>query len=714
MKRYVKTPMIYQVDATECGTASLAMIFAYFGRHISLEEMRVETGVSRDGCNAGNLMRAAKRHGLECHGYRKNARELQRLLPPCILHWEYKHFVVFEGFKGNYAYVNDPAIGRRKVSMEELEECFTGVVLTFQPTEAFSKKRKHGTLLRFARKKMSGEAAAVWKHFVLGVLSVCPVLLTAVVVRYLVDEVLLKNSKEWTGEVFMVFGVLLLLQIGLYVCRKLGSIKLQKKLVLISAKEFTNKLFRLPLAFFEQRYAGEVAGRAEENTEVNEFLSGALFDIMWNAVVSVAGFLLLGVYSPLLALLLAAITVIKLVGTKLAETVLSGWMLKRKQDSGRLAGVVCAGIRLSETIKASGAEIIYADKILTQDRKVSDEEKKLKRWQNGINAASELLDILTGWLLLLVGGLFVAEGKMTLGVLAAVVVLACVFAQTVNRLVHYTKRVQAVKAEMVRVEDIMNYAGDAVFREEIEKKEITTKLEGLVELRNVSFGYSSLKEAVVSGLSFRIGCGSSVALVGGSGCGKSTVAKLLSRVYVPWSGEVFFDGVEAKKIPREIFNSSIAAVSNDTSFFSGSIRDNITMWDTKISEKDILAAAKDACIHEEIVQKQEAYDFLLKEGASNLSGGQRQRLAIARALVKHPTVLIMDEATGALDPLVEKKILDNIKRRGCTCIVVAHRLSAIRDCDKIVVMENGRIAQMGTHKELADMDGLYKKLISNL
>ena len=714
MSSYTKTPTIYQMEATECGAASLSMIFAYFRKHIPLEQMRIETGVSRDGCNAGNIMRAAKKYGFECHGYRKELDDLKELQPPCIIHWNFNHFVVFEGFKGKYAYINDPAMGRRKLTIEELDEAFTGIVLTFKPTENFVKEKKNNTWLEFIKTRLNGQYITIFQLLFIGLLLIFPGLLIPVLSQVFMDDVLVAGNIDWfTKLVLFMFGTLVL-QTGLTLYRDAVLVKLQKKMVLLSARDFLSNMFRLPISSFDQRYVGDLSGRVNNNANVSNFLAGELAETVLNIFVAVFYLVLLLIYSPMLTLIAVSSVVINLVVMKVTSNLIANSSIKLQQDSGKLAGAVCAGLSITSTLKASGAESEYVTRILGYSAKTISLEQKLSKIQSIINAIPNAVKMLADVLLLLVGGSLVIKGKMTIGMLIAFTTLFGSFSEPIDKLVGFAKSIQTTKADINRVEDIQKYSIDDKFDTSIEKKQIKNKLEGSVEMRNIAFGYSKLKLPIVSDFSFKINSGSSVAFVGSSGCGKSTVSKIVSGLYFPWEGELLFDGVPAKEIPNEILNASVSTVSQSITLFSGSIRDNLTMWNSNISESDMIAAAKDACIHDIISQKSGGYDFRLTEGASNLSGGQRQRLEIARALVTNPTVLIMDEATSALDPVVEKKIVDNIKRRGCTCVIVAHRLSAIRDCDQIIVLNKGQIVQRGTHNELAAVDGHYKQFIQNL
>lgn len=714
MRKYAKTPTIYQMEATECGAASLSMVFAFWGKNIPLEQMRIETGVSRDGCNAGNIMRCAKKYGLDCHGYRKEPAALKELQPPCIIHWNFNHFVVFEGFKGKYAYINDPAMGRRKLTMDELDDAFTGIVLTFKKTSSFVKEKKKNTMVSFIKHRLQGQYSTLFRLLFVGMLLVFPGLLFPVLSQVFMDDVLVGGNTSWFTKLILFMCATVLLQAVLTIYRNVVLAKLQKKMVLLSAREFLHNMFRLPINFFAQRYVGDLSGRVSNNANVSVFLAGELAETVLNIFVAIFYLVLLLVYSPLLTAIAVSTVAVNLIVVKITSDMLSNASIKLQQDSGKLAGAVCAGLSITSTLKASGAENEYVGRILGYNAKTICTEQKLSKAQQVINAIPDAVKMLGDVLILIVGGLIVINSDMTVGMLVAFTTLFGSFSEPVDSLVGFVKNIQTTKADINRVEDIMKYPLDEKFDSSISKNQVKTKLDGFVELNDIAFGYSKLKDPIVAGFSFKIDCGSSIAFVGSSGCGKSTVSKIVSGLYKPWQGQLLFDGIPVEKIPNEVLNASVSTVSQNITLFSGTIRDNLTMWNLSISEADMIAAAKDACIHDIISQKPGAYDYKLTEGATNLSGGQRQRLEIARALATNPTVLIMDEATSALDPVVEKRIMDNIKRRGCTCVIVAHRLSAIRDCDQIIVMNQGKIVQRGTHDELARVDGHYKRFISNL
>ena len=714
MDNYRKTPTVFQMEATECGAASLAMIFAYFGKNMPLEQMRIETGVSRDGCNAAYIMRAARKFGLECKGRRREPDQLREIETPCIIHWNFNHFVVFEGFKGEFAYLNDPAVGRRKLTFEELDEGFTGIVLTFGVTENFVPEKKQDDTFSYIRTRLAGQLEVVFKLLYIGLLLVFPGLVLPVLSQVFMDDVLVGGYTDWLTKILVFMGLLVLLKAGLTYYRDLILQKFCSKLTLMSGLSFLQHMMRLPISFFDQRYAGDLVERMQSNTEVNQFLAGDLAETVLNVFVAVFYLIILLIYSPVLTLIGLVNVAVCLAAVYFSKEFIAGYTMKLQMSGGKLYGAVCAGLNITDTIKASGAEEEYVNRIMGYQAKQANLEQKMNRFQKLVDAIPDAAGQITDVVLLMVGGLLVIRGDLTMGMLIAFNSLFDSFCQPVNALVGFIRDIQKLKADLTRVNDIEKYPQDPRYLETEQKVKLHRKLSGDIELKNIAFGYSPLKPPLVENFDFRLHSGESIAFVGASGCGKSTVAKMVSGLYRPWEGEILVDGLPMEKVSKSVLNASIATVSQNITLFTGSVRDNLTMWNRAILEEDMIAAAKDACIHDFIIQQPGGYDYQLTEGASNLSGGQRQRLEIARALATKPTILIMDEATSALDPIVEKQVMDNIKRRGCTCVIVAHRLSAIRDCNQIVVMHNGKIVQRGNHRTLKDQEGFYRSFIQNL
>ena len=712
-QRYVKTPTIYQMESTECGAASLTMILAYFGKHIPLEQMRIECGVTRDGSNAKNLMRAGKRFGLEVHGYRKELDGLLALPVPCIIHWNFNHFVVWEGVKGGYCYINDPAEGHRKLTLEDVDACFTGVVLTFKRTADFVPSKKTDTLLSFVKQRLEGQYGELMALAAIGVLLIFPGFVVPVFSQFFIDEILIGGNDDYVTRLLIVMVFTVLFRAGLRYYRGMLLQRLQNKLTLVSAHKFLTHFFRLPIGFFSQRYAGDLSQRVENNNNINVFLTSDMAETVLNGMTAFFYLLLLFFYSPLLTFIGLGIVAVNLAIMRYGSRVIGDMSLKAQQDQGRLYGSLFSGIMVSASLKASGTENEYAGNLQGHYARSIQMDQKLGRKQEILNAIPEVTNQLTTIVIMVVGALIVIKGSMTEGMLVAYNSLLSSFMEPINNLAGFVQKIQTAKADMRRVDDIMRYKQDPVYDAE-DTEEMDDKLMGKVSLEDISFGYSVLDPPLVNDFSFHMEPGNSIAFVGASGSGKSTVAKICSGLYQPWGGSILFDGIPVERIPREVFSASVATVSQEVTFFSGTVRDNLTMWNPFIPQSEVVRAAKDACIHDMITSKPGAYEFMVSEGGTNFSGGQRQRLEIARALVTHPSILIMDEATSALDPVVEKEILDNIKRRGCTCIIVAHRLSAIRDCDEIIVMEYGKIVQRGTHEELSEVEGHYQRLIQTM
>lgn len=714
MDNYKKTPTVFQMEATECGAASLSMIFGYFGKFLPLEQMRIETGVSRDGCNAGNIMRAAKRFGLQCKGFRKEPEALREIETPCIIHWNFNHFVVFEGFKKGYAYLNDPAVGRRKLTMEELDEGFTGIVLTFRLTDSFEKEKKQNTAWNLIAARIKGQYGVLFKLFYIGLLLVFPGLILPVLTQIFIDDILVAGYTDWITRILVFMACLVLLKAGLHFYRDLILQKLRSKLTLTSGMAFLSHMLRLPMGFFDQRYVGDLVSRMQNNTELSEFLAGDLAETILNILVAVFYLIILFFYSPLMTLIGLANVAVLIAVVILSKQFISNAAIKQQMSNGKLYGAVCAGLSITDTLKASGAENEYIARVLGYQVKNANLVQEQTRFQKIIGAIPSATGNITDVLHLLVGGILVINGSMSMGMLSAFCSLFDSFIEPVNSLVTFAQKIQTLKASINRVEDVQKYPEDIRYENDKQSTQVHKKLSGEIALQDISFGYSSLKPPLVEHFCFHLNSGETIAFVGPSGCGKSTVSKIVSGLYRPWGGQILLDGRPIDQLPKECLTASIATVSQNITLFTGSIRDNLTMWNKAILEEDMIAAAKDACIHDFIISCPGGYDYNLTENAANISGGQRQRLEIARALATKPSILVMDEATSALDPIVEKQVMDNIKRRGCTCIIVAHRLSAIRDCSQIVVMRDGKIIQQGNHKSLITEDGYYKGFVQNL
>ncbi len=710
---YVKTPTEYQMEVNECGAASLSMILQYYGRYIPLEELRVETGVSRNGCNAKNIYLAAEKYNLDVTA---SERDLKKMLaknrPPCILHWNYSHFVVFEGKKFGSYYINDPAQGRRKLTYEELEEGYSGVVLAFSPNRKFVRSRKKRTLFSFIKKRLEGQGKTIAALFLIGVALILPGILTPVFSQVFLDNILVKHEITWMKWLLlMMAGTAVFSAYFKWLNSKL-SLLLRCKTSLMTTDDMIAHMLRLPMVFFEQRYAGDLVSRVYNNMAVSTFLSGSLITVMISLVTSIVYLILMLGYSVKLSLIAVAFSFISMLIAYRVSVKIRTMTMKFGLDSGKLAGALYNGLASSASLKAVGAEGEYVGRLMGYYAEVNTNDQKLGKMQSILDVIPQSLGYVNTVIMLIFGSMEVIKGNMTPGMLLCFNGFLSAFSAPFDNIVSFVRSIQQVKNDMMRVDDIMNYKEETRYNTVKDEEMEGRKLRGEVLMENVAYGYNKMEPALIKGFDLKAKPGQSIALVGTSGCGKSTVSKLLSGLYEQWDGSILFDGTEIENITAEVITSSISVVTQQISLFDGSIYDNINGWNSAITQEMVIKAAKDACVHDDIVRKPGGYGYTLRENGSNISGGQRQRIEIAKALATNPTVLIMDEATSSLDSTTEKEILDNIKRRHCTCIVVAQRLSTIRDCDEIIVMEHGRIRERGTHDMLMSFNGLYRKLIS--
>lgn len=543
---------------------------------------------------------------------------------------------------------------------------------------------------------------------------VFPGLILPVLSQVFIDDILVAGYTDWITKILVFMGFLVILKAGLNFYRDLVLQKLRSKLILTSGMGFLAHMLRLPMSFFDQRYAGDLVNRMQNNTELSEFLAGDLAETILNICIAAFYLVILFVYSPIMTIIGLVNVAVCVCVVILSRQFISNASVKQQMSGGKLYGAICAGLGITDTLKASGAENEYVSRVLGYHVKNANLVQEQTRFQQIISAVPSASGNITDVLHLLVGGILVINGSMSMGMLTAFCSLFDSFIAPVNSLVTFAQKIQTLQASIGRVEDVQKYPQDERYAENGQGKVAHRKLSGDIELQDISYGYSTLKPPLVEHFSFHLNSGETIAFVGPSGCGKSTISKVISGLYRPWGGQILLDGVPVAHIPKECMTASIATVNQNITLFTGSIRDNLTMWNKAILEEDMIMAAKDACIHDFIISCPGGYDYSLTENATNISGGQRQRLEIARALATKPSILIMDEATSALDPIVEKQVMDNIKRRGCTCVIVAHRLSAIRDCNQIVVMRDGKIVQQGNHRSLVEQNGYYRDFVQNL
>lgn len=714
----VKTPTVLQMEGVECGAAALSIILGYFGKFVPLEKLRIACGVSRDGLKATNILRAAREYGLESKGYAKSIDKLKEMEMPAIIFWNFNHFLVIEGFSKDKVYLSDPAQGRYNVSHQEFDDAFTGVVMTFKPNEKFEKGNEKTGLIPSLVSRISSSKLSVVFIVLASLFLVIPGLVIPSFTQVFIDKYLVNQVTGFVMPLLLVMGGILLVNAALIYIQQYYLLRLETKLALTASSKFLWHVFHLPISFFTQRYSGEIGSRVSLNDKVARLLSGELANAALNVIVVVFYAMLMFTYDVLLTTIGVIMAAINVIALQLVSRARKDGNRRLINENGKLLGTTTSGISMIETLKASGRENDFFMNWSGYLAKVINAQQELGWLTVRLNIIPPLLMSLNTTIILCVGALRVMDGQMTLGMLVAFLYLMGNFMRPVNQLVSVGSLLQETDGDMNRIDDVLNYeTSDEFDTQKSQTKEpetlVADKLIGHLEIRNLSFGYSTAMPALIEDFSLKLRPGSRVALVGGSGSGKSTIAKLVAGLYEPWTGEILFDGIPRRDIPRHVINESVAVIDQDVLIFKGTIQENISFWDHRIQESHIIESAHDAEIHETIAARANAYDSEVTERGANFSGGQRQRLEIARALTLNPSVLIMDEATSALDPKSEKLVMDNIKRRGCTCLIVAHRLSTIKDCDEIIVLKFGKIVDRGSHTELLQKDGLYAELISS-
>lgn len=707
-------PVIMQMEALECGAASLAMVLAYYGKWLPLEQVRFDCGVSRDGSNARNILKAARSYGLAAKGYRYEPNDLRRDGKfPCIIHWNLNHFVVLDGFRGNKAILNDPAKGKYAVSLKTFDDSFTGICLLFEPTEDFTPGGKPPSVLAYAKKRLKGAGSAVAFAAITALITAITGVISPAFSRVFVDRLLTGKNPEWFIPFIIGLSLLGILQLVVGWINAVYSLKINGKLAMVGSTTFMWKVLRMPMEFFSQRMAGDIQGRQSSNASIAGSLVNTFAPLALNAVMMVFYLVVMIRYSLLLTVIGILSVLINLVFSNIISKKRINITRVQMRDSGKLAGATVAGIEMIETIKASGAENGFFEKWAGYQASANTQQVKFQKLNQLLGQLPALVSSVCNTAVLMVGVYLAMQGRFTVGMIMAFQGFLGSFISPATSLISAGQSLQEMRTEMERIEDVMRYPTDVPEDEPVSDNCEYDKLSGNIEMKNVTFGYSRLAEPLIENFNLSLKTGSRVAFVGPSGCGKSTLSKLISGLYKPWSGEILFDGKKISEIDRSVFTGSLAVVDQDIILFEDTIANNIKMWDNSIEDFEMIMAARDAQLHEDIMQREGGYQYKMTEGGKDFSGGQRQRMEIARVLAQDPTIIILDEATSALDAKTEYNVVNSIKDRGITCIVVAHRLSTIRDCDEIIVMDNGRVAERGTHDELMKNGGMYADLVTN-
>lgn len=713
-KGVARVPVVMQLEALECGAAALAMVMAYYGKWVPLEQVRIDCGVSRDGSKAKNIYIASQHYGFDVKAFRfslDSIREKGQF--PCIIHWNMNHFVVLDGFRGKYAYLNDPARGTVKVTMDEFDKSFTGVTIVPVPSEHFVPEGKPKSTLAFARKRLVGTGAAVAFVMLSTVITYLFGIVNSVTSRIFMDRLLTGINPEWFSPFIFIMILLAAVQIIVAWVQAIYSLRINGKMAVIGSTSYMWKVLHLPMEFFSQRLAGDIQSRASMNASIAGTLAGTFAPLLLNTGMMFFYLVLMLRQSPMLTLIGLFTLIMNIVISRVISNRRINITRVQVRDAGKLEAATVSGIEMIETIKASGAENGFFRKWAGYQASVNTQSVMASKTNRFIGMIPTFFSTIANYAVLVVGVYLTLRGRFSLGAVLMFQGFLGSFMNPAMTLVSAGQTIQEMRTQMERIEDVMEYSDDENTAERGSVTDGLEKLRGNIELKNVTFGYSRLEQPFIRDFSISLKTGDRIAIVGASGCGKSTISKLLSGLYQPWSGEILFDGKPRSAYPREVMVGSLAVVDQDIVVFEDTIANNIKMWDNSIQDFEMILAARDARLHDDIMRLPGGYRHKLVSGGRNLSGGQRQRLEIARVLAQDPTILILDEATSALDAKTEYEVVQSIRDRGITCIVIAHRLSTVRDCDEIIVLDHGVIAERGTHDELMKRGGAYAELVAS-
>ncbi|MFD8546535.1 NHLP family bacteriocin export ABC transporter peptidase/permease/ATPase subunit [Streptomyces sp. NPDC059649] len=711
----VRTPTVLQMEAVECGAASLAMVLAHHGRHVPLEELRIACGVSRDGSRASNLLKAARSYGLQAKGMQMETAALAEVQGPAILFWEFNHYVVYDGMGRRMGrrgvHINDPDKGRRFVPMEDFDTSFTGVALVFEPSESFRKGGRKPGVLGAVPARMRGTTGTLLAALLASLLLVAVGAAVPALSRTYIDMFLIGKQTSLLGPLFASMAAMVALTAVLTGLQQANLLRGRIISSTLTSARFLRHLLRLPVTFFAQRSPADLVQRLQSNDAVAETLARDLAAAGVDGIVVVLYAVLLWTYDPQLTVIGVGIALLNVVAMRIVIRLRATHTAKLRADTARLTNTAYTGLQLIETMKATGGENGYFRRWAGQHAATLEEQQRLGVPSAWLAVVAPTLATLNSALILWIGGLRAVEGHISIGLLVAFQALVTRFTAPITRLNGVAGRIQDFAADVARLKDVESFPADTLYTRPGSEGD-TRRLKGHVTLENITFGYSLLDKPLLTGFSLAVGPGRQVALVGGSGSGKSTVSRLISGLYSPWEGTIRIDGHRLEDLSRSTLAASVSFVDQDVFLFEGTVRDNVALWDPSIPDDAVIAALKDAALYDDVIARRpDGIYTRVDQDGRNFSGGQRQRLEIARALVRRPSILVLDEVTSALDAQTEQIIMDNLRRRGCACVVIAHRLSTVRDSDEIVVLDHGVVVERGRHEDLVAAGGAYAELV---
>lgn len=701
-----RVPELLQFETTECGASCVAMVLAYFGRWEPIDRLRQICGTTRDGISAGALVRAARLLNLQAKGFGVTATELGTLPMPQILFWNFNHFVVLERIKGEWVDIVDPAVGRRRLNMAELERAYSGVTLCMAPGPDFAASGRAPSVFRevVRASKGAGFAIAMTALISLGIAILTALIpaLTSIFIDYVLIKRGIDSWQSWFIAGVVLFGLILGPAVWI---QRLGILRLQTQLTLVLATRIVTHLFAVPLNYFSRRSGGEIGGRVLLADSVANTVSGALV----SSISSTLQILVLGLTMALYSLQITAIVFALLLAHALAARTL---MLRSIHlvrlmavERGRYESQVINAFSLMEHSRASGTQQALLQRVLNRYVATVNAEQRIAPFSATL---SVLPSVTLGILMAIMTGLTAYQviiGEFSVGVFVAYTAMTYLLIVPFNQLVQAQVQVTGAAGNFDRLNDLLDFVPES-----------PPPFEGPTperwSLSAKSLGYAFGIQPVLNQLDLHVPQGSYLGLAGAVGSGKSTLVNLLAGAYQPTEGEVLVDDIPLQQLGMALRAKSVVLVSQQAYFFAGTVMDNLTLWDTSINEKDVIDACRLCLIHEDILQRPGGYRSRLTEGGGNFSGGQRQRLALARAVARKPRILLLDESTSGLDGRTEAMVLENLRGLGITLVFATHRVINLRNADTIIVMSGGHISESGSPEDLLTRRGSYADLVN--
>lgn len=697
------------MSTPECGAAALTMVLGFYGKLLPLASVRERCPASRCGSTPEQVLQAAESFGLTGQVQKADLPTLKEMKLPVIALWNRKYYVVVKRFRGGSVYLNDPSSGAYAVTEERFMRSYSGTVLVLEPGPDFEPGGRRESLLTLLRRRLRTGSRSMLAIFLLRALSTGADLALLALIRRMVDQVMSGERPGLYGPLLAAMSLVLLAELGFSVLEIIRLCRTSRRLAADSGGSLFKRMLELPMSFYEQHFAGDILDRLEKNTRLDDSLLRTLLPTVVDAASLVFYLGLLLFYDPALAAVCLAVEV--------AYILISLWYQRRiaiqsrslSTSSGLVNTSLLNGLGTIETIRSTGSERAFFSLWSASQRDLQAKSAKMLR----MNALSSFLggsrNSISSGCLLFLGAVFMIRGSFTVGMLATFQSALNVVRRSLGDLVGISNDLTGRRTDIERVDDIL--AREAEPSVPLDDESQARKLSGGVQISHVTFRYNDGDWPAADDMALTVEPGQMVALVGSTGCGKSTLLKLIAGLYRADEGDILYDGMRREQIPDVVFHSSLASVDQEISVFNDTISANLKMWDPTVADYEVILAARDAQIHRRIISAPDGYDSVLYENGGNFSGGELQRLELARALSQEPTLLLLDEFTSALDALTEEKVFQAIRAKGTTCILAAHRFSTVVSCDRIVVMDQGRIVEQGTHEQLYQAGGLYRRLV---